>query len=307
MGLLCVTVDLDELDCYHAIHGLEPPDGEHAHIIYRRALPRLYQFFDMLGVEGTVFAVGKDVSDPESAQMLRNFVEEGHEVGNHSMSHRYDLTSLRKDDQSTEIGRAASLIEEATGVRPVGFRAPGYNVTLGLIEALEEQEYLYDSSVFPCPAYFSAKAAAIGLKAMRGRRSASLVGDPRVLRAPTAPYRIGSDGVWNTGEGLREMPITVLSPARIPFIGTSLALMGAIPASILAKLAARLPVVNLELHGIDFMDADGDGISYIKKYQPEMRISYVKRHKTFERVIKTLLDDGLEPVTLKSAAQRLFV
>ena len=39
---------------------------------------------------------------------------------------------------------------------------------------------LYDSSVFPCPAYYTAKAAAISLLRMRGRQSRSIIDDPRV-------------------------------------------------------------------------------------------------------------------------------
>ncbi len=142
---------------------------------------------------------------------------------------------------------------------------------------------------------------------IQGRQSASLIGDPLISGAPTSPYKIGRDGVWTRGDGLIEMPISVITPARLPFIGTSLALMGALPAFVLARAAARLSFVNLELHGIDFADADGDGLGHLKKHQPDLRIPLVKRKKTFTRAIKTLLDAGLEPVTLTNAAERIFV
>ncbi len=54
------------------------------------------------------------------------------------------------------------LVESATGIRPVGFRAPGYTSTRTVFDALELESVAYDSSVFPCPAYYGAKAAAIG-------------------------------------------------------------------------------------------------------------------------------------------------
>ena len=45
----------------------------------------------------------------------------------------------------------------------MGFRAPGYTITDEVFDVLAELGVAYDSSVFPCPAYWAAKAAAIGL------------------------------------------------------------------------------------------------------------------------------------------------
>ncbi|MCP4599681.1 MAG: polysaccharide deacetylase family protein [Proteobacteria bacterium] len=308
MSLLCVTVDLDEIHCYHAIHGLDKPEGDMARVVYRRALLRVAQFLEEFQIPGTFFVVGNDLlKEDEAGSVLRDLLGRGHEMGNHSMHHRYDLTLLNLGDQTKEIDRAADTIEQVVGVRPRGFRAPGYNIHAGLTDLLKRRNYRYDSSVFPCPAYYSAKAAAIGVKMMQGRRSASIIGDPRILKAPTGPYRMGRDGVWTRGEELIELPITVVTSAKLPFIGTSLALMGALPASLLARAAARLPFVNLELHGIDFADADGDGLGHLKKYQHDLRIPLVKRKKTLSRVVKTLLDAGFDPITMTDAAERVFI
>jgi hypothetical protein len=308
MGLLSVTVDLDEIDCYHAIHGLEKPAVHVENVIYGRVLSRIAQFFEELEVPGTFFVVGKDLAKGgRSVSVLRDLSARGHEIGNHSMNHLYDLTELTPYEIENEINQGGQLIEETIGKPPEGFRAPGYNIHLGIIDVLKHNRYLYDSSVFPCPVYYSAKAGAMGLKAMKGMPSASILGDPRILRAPVGPYKIGDDGVWTRGERFTELPITVVTPARLPFIGTSLAMMGKIPAVLLARVAAKLSFVNLELHGIDFADADGDGIGHLKEVQPDLRIPLTKRRETLAKVIKTLLDAGMEPVTLRNAAKRLFI
>ena len=62
-----------------------------------------------------------------------------------------------------QIEEGARAIERATGERPVGFRAPGYTITDEVFDVLAELGVAYDSSVFPCPAYWAAKAAAIAL------------------------------------------------------------------------------------------------------------------------------------------------
>ena len=119
----------------------------------------------------------------------------------------------------------ARAIERATGMAPRGFRAPGYTITDEVFSVLAELGVAYDSSVFPCPPYWVAKAAAIGLIALRGRTSRSIVDTPAVLAAPTRPYRVGRP-YWRRGEGLVELPVQVTRGLRLPFIGTYVTLPG---------------------------------------------------------------------------------
>lgn len=309
MGFLCVSVDLDEIDCYHAIHGLSFSPGENAaRAVYARALPRIARFFEETEIKGTFFVVGKDLGSMENSQKIAGLSRVGHEIANHTQSHFYDFSLLPTQEQAREIEAAGDAVLRATGIAPRGFRAPGYNINLGIVSMLARQGYIYDSSVFPCPTYYAAKAAAIGVKQLAGRTSKSILGDPRVLGAPVTPYRMGECGVWTRGEnGLKELPITVVTKARLPFIGTSVAVSGRLGAKMLAKSAAALPVVNLELHGMDFLDADTDDLAYLKAHQTDLRVPLKKRAAALEVAIKTILDKGLEPIPLAQAAERAFV
>jgi hypothetical protein len=115
------------------------------------------------------------------------------------------------------------------------------------------------------------------------------------------------DGPWSQGQGIAELPIAVVTRARLPFIGTSIAMAGPRGAGLLASRAVGLAFVNLELHGVDFADADGDGLDGLKAHQPDLRIPLVKRLAALERAVKTLLDAGAQNMTLYEAAERLFV
>src|SRR5262249_41459646 len=138
---------------------------------------------------------------------------------------RYDLVRLGEAEITRQIEEGARVIERAVGERPVGFRAPGYTITDEVFRILTKLGVRYDSSVFPCPAYWAAKTAAIGWIAIRGRASRSIVDTPFVLTAPTRPYRVG-DPYWREGHGVTELPIQVTPGLRFPFIGTSLTLWG---------------------------------------------------------------------------------
>jgi len=118
------------------------------------------------------------------------------------------------------------------------------------MDALARLGYRYDSSIFPAPGYYAAKAAVMGVLAAIGRPSGAVMTNPRALGAPAEPYRPAMTAPWRRGQApLVELPIAVTPMTRIPAIGTSLLVM---PAWVRAKIVsamARRSFWNLELHG----------------------------------------------------------
>ena len=147
MKLAAISVDLDEIPCYAGIHAIDVPAGSE-HAIYDRALPRLAALFAREGVPATFFAIGRDLDREENRARVRALAESGHEIANHSWRHFYDLTKRTRGEILEEIAKGGEAIVRATGVAPVGFRAPGYTITDDVFEVLEELDYAYDSSVF---------------------------------------------------------------------------------------------------------------------------------------------------------------
>ena len=298
--LAALSVDLDEIGCYADIHGLPPPRGDVSRAIYDKALPRLVRLFDELGVRATFFAIGRDI-DAKNGDALRALVEAGHEVANHSQSHLYDLTRRSRDVIYREVKAGADAIEEATNVRPEGFRAPGYTISDTVFDVLSELGVAYDSSVLPCPAYFGAKALAIQLIRARGRRSHSVVDDPRVLTAPPHPYRVGRP-YWLPGTSLIELPIGVTRGARLPYIGTTVVLSGPLGARALSRAMSGRRLISLELHGIDLADAAQDGLSFLAPYQRDLRKTAAQKEHALRAAIRELRSMGHRFVTCAEAA-----
>jgi hypothetical protein len=300
--LCAVSVDLDEIPNYFAIHGLEAPRGPERSLVYDVAVDRLVAWAGELSIPLTLFAIGSDLDRPAAATRLRTAREGGFEIANHSLDHRYDLVRLGRDEIRRQIEQGVRAIERATGVAPVGFRAPGYTITDEVFGVLAELGVAYDSSVFPCPAYWAAKTAAIALIALRGRASRSIVDTPAVLTAPTRPYRVGRP-YWRRGGGLLELPVQVTRGPRLPFYGTSVTLWGPRFARRLARLCVGEPLVNLELHGIDVLDAD-DGLQALRPHQPDVRVPRARKLEALRAAVHELGSAGYEFVTLKDAAAR---
>ncbi len=315
MRLCAVSVDLDEIPNYHAIHGLPEPEGAARSLVYDVAIDRLATFASDLRIPLTLFVIGSDLGSAASAAKLRSARAAGFEIANHSLDHRYDFVRLGRGEIRRQVLEGARAIERATGAPPVGFRAPGYTITDEVFDVLRELGVAYDSSVFPCPLYWAAKTTKIGLIAMKGRTSRSIVDTPRVLGAPTRPYRVGTP-YWRAPSrrpggttsssvpAMWELPIQVTRGLRLPFIGTSVAAAGVLGARILARACIGEPLVNLELHGIDVLDdTDGQGaLRPLRAHQPDVRLSASSKMMALRSAIETLRGAGYAFATLQSAA-----
>jgi hypothetical protein len=297
--LCAISVDLDEIPNYFQIHGLEE-GGEGSHAVYDIALGRLDALAKSAGIPLTLFAIGSDLERPEARKALAAMRAVGHEIANHSLDHLYDLTRRDRVTILEQIEGGAKAIQRATGERPVGFRAPGYTITDEVFEVLAELGVAYDSSVFPCPPYFALKTAAISAIRVRGRTSRSILDTPRVLTAPTRPYRIGKP-YWKRGDGMLELPVQVTRGLRLPFIGTTITMGGPSRARWLARSCVGEPLVNLELHGIDVLDTE-DGLEALRPHQMDVRVPLAQKLASLEAVIDVFKGAGYSFVTLGEAA-----
>ena len=133
----------------------------------------------------TFFVVGELLEfEPE---ILDKILENGHEVGFHTMYHTRLNEFNSKEQFSNELKKFAKL----TNNKSKGFRAPAFSLdssTSWAVEALVENDYLYDSSIVPA--------------------KSSMYGHPD---AQENPYKISSKSIENQDDNgkLMEYPLLV--------------------------------------------------------------------------------------------------
>jgi peptidoglycan-N-acetylglucosamine deacetylase len=305
--LVSVSVDLDDIACYHRIHALsDEPDGEARFAILRRALPRLGELFAKHGVTATLFVVGKDLDeDSDGKRIVADLARAGHEIASHSYSHFYNLVRLPREQKASELDRAHAAIANACGRAPVGFRAPGYAISAELIDLLCARGYRYDSSAFPAIPYYLAKAAVLAAMRMTGRKSGSILDSAKVLGAPCTPYRPAAGAPYRRGDlPIIELPVTVTPLLRLHVIGTTLVLAPEWLRRKLVASALSTAHFNLELHGIDLADAGADGLSpALVSRQPDLRVSLAKKLAALDATLVQARAAGAAFVTLAEAAE----
>ncbi len=301
--LLSISVDLDAVAHYRAIHGL--PARAEDDLLFARAVPRLADWAKQRELPLTWFVVGADLASAHNAEILAALASAGHELASHSFSHHYDLTRRPAPEMRSEVERGVAALERAARVKVTGFRAPGYVVTDTLLDLLRECGLAYDSSVFPCPSYYALKAAALTAMNARHQPSSSIIDVPEVLRAPTMPYRVGRP-YWFSGTGIWEVPIQVTRRTRLPFIGTALTLAGSTGARLLARGVLGEKCVNLELHAIDALD-ERDGLVDLAKHQRDLRIPWSKKLEAIDAAVGLLRERGYVCVRMDELAARARV
>ena len=95
--------------------------------------PRALDALGQAGVRGTFFLVGERAE--RAPALVRRMVAEGHEIGNHSWSHR-SLWMCGPRATAREIGRAHDRLASLTGVPPRHFRPPWGMVNAAMFPAL---------------------------------------------------------------------------------------------------------------------------------------------------------------------------
>lgn len=298
-SLFSVSVDLDGLGCYAAIHGQDPKSlSERAlRAVPETALLRLCDLFEQQGVRATFFAIGQELSLPGASAALARAANAGHEIASHSFAHDYALSRRSQLAIEADLAQAEEAISSAVGRKPRGFRAPGYTLSPALVAALRARGYSYDSSLLPSPPYYLAKALAIALHALRGKKSHSILGNIGQL--------FGARGA-HLRAGLREFPVSTLPVLRAPVIGTVVVGVGEHLAGFLSERSFAKGHFNLELHGIDALDDSDTDLPALARVQPGLRVPAKVKLARLAALLGRLRARA-ESCTLEDAATRLFL
>ncbi|MEO0448507.1 MAG: polysaccharide deacetylase family protein, partial [Verrucomicrobiota bacterium] len=224
-----LSLDLDNQWAYMKTHG--DAGWERFPTYLDRVVPRILGILDELDLEITFFVVGKDAADERNADALQSLADAGHEIANHSYWHEPWFDQYDCQETEAEVEKAEQAIELATGVRPRGWRGPGFNFTPVLLEVLGSRGYSYDASTFPT--YLGPMArlyylATSGLKGEEREKRSGLYGSWTDGFRSLGPY------FWNleNRRPLLEIPVTTA-----PFLRTP------IHASYLLYLATFQPTV----------------------------------------------------------------
>jgi len=310
--LASISLDLDNLWAYLKIHG---DAGWESYPTYLEPLSAIVtERLARHELTITIFIVGQDAALEKNRGAMQALASQGHEIGNHSLSHEPWFHTYSYAEVVKEIGESEEHIERATGKRPHGFRGPGFSLSPDTLQVLAERGYLYDASTFPTFLGPLARAyyfwSTKGLSEAEREKRKQLFGTAAEGLRPITPY------VWNLAGGpertnpLVEIPVTTMPLVRLP-IHMSYLIYLAVVSRPLAKayLKSALAMCRLTrvepsflLHPLDFMG--GDRVSELAFF-PGMKASTEFKLDLFDEVIE-VMRGSFELVTMEQHARHIL-
>ncbi len=141
---VCLTFDFDAVSLWtQSFRSDSPSDISRGEFGPRTAVPRILEMLDRRGLPATFFVPAITARQfPESVQAI---VQGGHEIGCHGDRHEHIADKSREREQEI-LRRSIDTLSEISGQAPVGYRAPGWAISVNTIALLSEAGIAYDSS-----------------------------------------------------------------------------------------------------------------------------------------------------------------
>lgn len=147
---VCLTFDVDADISWrnvlrrHRIERDNPVVLSQGQYETRAAVPRILKLLERYDLKAAFFIPGEVAHKyPET---VKEIARRGHEIGHHGYSHR-NPASLSLQEERNELENGMKALEGLTKKRPLGYRAPGADMSENTLNLLCDYGLAYDSSM----------------------------------------------------------------------------------------------------------------------------------------------------------------
>ena len=125
-------------------------------------VPRILRLLERHALRATFFVPGFTAERYPS--MVAAIADAGHEIAHHGYLHEA-TNGMDVDTESRMIDRGLQALDSVAGVRPLGYRAPMWELNYHTPGLLIDRGFLYDSSMMDCDVpYLLAEGSAAGAR-----------------------------------------------------------------------------------------------------------------------------------------------
>ena len=150
MMINALTVDVED---YYQVSGFESiireEDWTRLESRVEKNTEKILMLLSSYGVKATFFVLGW-IGDRYPG-LVKSIQREGHEIACHGYGHKL-IYQYSKDFFREDIKKAKAVLEDITGEKVAGYRAPSYSIiedSIWALDVLIEEGFIYDSSIFP--------------------------------------------------------------------------------------------------------------------------------------------------------------
>lgn len=268
-----LSVDVDSVASHLAGYGMAgygiEAEEEGAPAAYELAIPRALEAFASEGARATFFLIADEAK--QHPDVVRAIVEQGHEVASHSLTHALPFPAVDGPALRQEVDESKRVLEALTGAPVVGFRAPSWEYSTHLVDALGRAGYRYDASTYPSPLL-------VALRRSVAKRSVS--GRARARPSPWLEWlrRPGVHTVDSAHGPIVEVPVCTTPVLRLPYYHTLSFMLPAWAQRGIGALARRRRSgVSYCFHAVDFLGLNEDRLDARLAVHPGMRLPRARK------------------------------
>ncbi len=139
-----------DIDAESAVLWRAPHNADRMSVMSHQAygplvgVPRLLKLLDKHRIRSTFFIPGYTAH--RYPAVVRDIVAAGHEIAHHGYLHEQP-TGMTPAQETLALDRGLDALAETAGIRPVGYRAPMWDLSWHTPALLAERGFLYDSSL----------------------------------------------------------------------------------------------------------------------------------------------------------------
>jgi polysaccharide deacetylase family protein (PEP-CTERM system associated) len=139
-----LTFDVEEWFQVHNLNGvISRADWENKKSSVIKNSKHILTILKKHNVKATFFVLGWVAE--RFPELIKNIYSDGHEIASHGYDH--DLVyNMNYDTIREDIIKSKKILEDTSGSKIIGYRAPSFSVDDRLIEILKELSFQYDSS-----------------------------------------------------------------------------------------------------------------------------------------------------------------
>jgi polysaccharide deacetylase family protein (PEP-CTERM system associated) len=279
-----LTLDIEEwFQVANLSSAISQEDWNTQNSSVERNVNRILAILERHQISATFFFLGWVAE--RHPELVRKVQAKGHEVASHGYGHQL-ANQLEENELKKDILHSKQILEQITGEKIVGYRAPNFSVNDRILYLLKELGFQYDSSYNP----FKLNTRYGSLESIREKVAS---------------------GCWQTASGLFEIPLSQTSIGGFPFPIGGGAYFRIFPLWIFkgfvkGKLKVD-PVYNFYLHPWEFEPE--------QKRIKNIRFDYRFRHyyglnntaEKLEKLIVFLKEMGSEFLTIREYISRIKV
>lgn len=146
------SISVDVEDYYHATNIEQVIPAKHWHSLESRvdySTRTILELFQKHNIRATFFILGCVAR--KIPELVKSIAQCGHEIGSHGYAHRLAYQQSQEAFRR-DVYRSKQLLEDITGQRILGYRAPNFSIVnqnQWAYDVLLNTGYIYDSSVYP--------------------------------------------------------------------------------------------------------------------------------------------------------------